>query len=190
MGADRDLIQIVDASLAEAALKAGSWLACRPGCTPCCMGPFPITGEDAARLRKGLAGLDAERAARVRQRALMSVARLEHDYPGNTIARVLEEDDAAADEPCPALDPATGLCDLYEARPITCRTFGPPLHFTGESLAVCELCFEGATDDEIAACAVEIDCAPSPPHPDTDTIVAYALSRGGPATENPHGALD
>jgi len=139
------------------------------------MGPFPITALDAGRLRKGLAELDAERAARVRQRAGASVARLERDYPGDTLARVLEEDDDAADEPCPALDLETGLCDLYEARPITCRTFGPPLHFRGESLAVCELCFDGATDDEIAACAVEIDYSEIRQDADTDTIVAYAL---------------
>ena len=70
---------------------------------------------------------------------------------------MLAEDDAGEDEPCPALDPAAGTCDLYAARPITCRTFGPPVRFDGESLAVCELCFDGASDDEIAACEVEID---------------------------------
>ena len=29
----------------------------------------------------------------------------------------------ANDEPCPVLDPATGACDLYAARPMTCRIF-------------------------------------------------------------------
>lgn len=169
----RDLVQIVNASLAEAVLKAGSWLACRPGCTACCMGPFPVTGADADRLRDGMSRLDRHRAARVRERARVSVARLERDYPGNTVARVLEEEGAAVDEPCPALDPETGLCELYEWRPITCRTFGPPLHFTGEELAICELCFEGASDEKIAACEVEMDC--SDMRQGNDTIVSYAL---------------
>ncbi len=160
MPSDHVLIQIVDAALAEAARLAGSRLACRPGCAQCCMGPFPITPLDARRLRDGLAELgvrDPARAARVRERACQSAARLRRDYPGDTLARVLAEDEAGENEPCPALDPAAGTCDLYAARPITCRTFGPPLHFKGESPAVCELCFEGASDDEIAACEVEID---------------------------------
>jgi Fe-S-cluster containining protein len=49
------------------------------------------------------------------------------------------------------LDPATGLCDLYEVRPITCRTFGPPVR-SEDGLGVCELCYHGATDEQIAAC--------------------------------------
>ena len=59
--------------------------------------------------------------------------------------------------PCPALDPETGLCDLYEARPVTCRTFGPATRFDEQSLAACELCYVGATAEEIARCAVAVD---------------------------------
>ncbi len=137
---DAALIHIVDAALAEAARLSGPWLVCRPGCTQCCLGPFPINQLDARRLRQGLAALDAsdrDRAARVRERA-----------------RAYTETD---DAPCPALDPATGHCDLYAARPLTCRTFGPPVRCGSDEVGVCELCFSGATDDEIAACEVEID---------------------------------
>ena len=150
------LIQIVDAALAEAARKAGPWLVCRPGCFECCLGPFAITPEDADRLREGLASIDPERAKRVRQRA--------REYP-----------ESAGDEPCPALDPETGTCDLYEWRPITCRTFGPPLHFRDESLAVCELCFEGATVEEVAACEVEIDAERPGEDEASETTVAQAI---------------
>ena len=69
MPGDDILIRIVDAAFAEAARRSGSWLLCRPGCTQCCLGEFPITQLDAARLRRGLAELetrDPERAARVR----------------------------------------------------------------------------------------------------------------------------
>ena len=55
---DQALLQIVDAALAEAARKSGAWLVCRPGCTECCLGPFPITQLDARRLREGLAELE------------------------------------------------------------------------------------------------------------------------------------
>jgi Fe-S-cluster containining protein len=157
------LVQIVDQAMAEAVRKSGSWLACRIGCHECCIGPFPITQLDALRLRAGLAELetdDPERAARVLQRARASVE------------RALDETDE--DEPCPALDPETGACDLYAARPITCRMFGPAVREPGgQSLAVCELCFRGATDEEIAACAVEID-----PNLETDLLQELEKTTG------------
>jgi hypothetical protein len=49
------------------------------------------------------------------------------------------------------------MCDLYAARPITCRVFGPPVRCDEEAVGVCELCYEGATDEQIASCEVEID---------------------------------
>ena len=159
---DQKLIQIVDAALAETTRKSGSWLACRPGCTQCCIGAFAINQLDAARLRRGLAKLestDHNRAAAIRWRARDSVARLSQDFPGDLRTGILFEDDDATqrfedfanDEPCPVLDPKTGLCELYESRPMTCRVFGPPVR-SEDGLGVCELCFQGATDEEIAAC--------------------------------------
>ena len=167
--ADRQLVQIVDAALAEAERKSGAWLVCRPGCTQCCHGPFPISQLDVARLREGMRELEAGdpvRAARVRDRARDSVARLASKFPGNPETGILAEDEEAEawfaefadDEPCPALDPATGMCDLYSARPMTCRTFGPPVRSGEEgALGVCELCYGGASDEEIAACEMKPD---------------------------------
>lgn len=164
---DRKLIQIVDAALADASRRAGEWLACRPGCTQCCVGVFAIHQLDALRLRQGLTDLesaDPQRARRIRERARASVERLSADFPGNVKTGVLDEgreaeqrfEEFANDEPCPVLDPETGLCDLYEARPMTCRTFGPPVQSDG-GLGVCELCFQGATDEQIAACEMVAD---------------------------------
>lgn len=166
---DRQLVQIVDAALAEAARKSGPWLVCRPGCTQCCIGPFPISQLDAERLRAGLRDLetsDPARAARVHQRARTSVSRLKADFPGDPGTGILAEDEAALDrfttfadeEPCPALDPKTGRCDLYSSRPMTCRTFGPPVRSGPEGgLGVCELCYHGATNKQIAACEMVPD---------------------------------
>jgi Fe-S-cluster containining protein len=134
------VIQIVDAALAEAVRKGGAWIACRPGCCECCMGPFAISEDDATRLRRGLADLEAldrERATRVRSRA--------RGWSGGD------------DEPCPVLDPDTGTCELYAARPLTCRTFGPPVRCASGVLAICELCFDGATEEEIESCVVDLD---------------------------------
>lgn len=166
---DTKLVQIVDTALAEATRKSGKWLVCRPGCTQCCVGAFSISQLDAQRLRRGLAELetsDPARVARIRERARESVARLSAEFPGNPKTGILDEgEDAeerfysfADEEPCPVLDPETGLCDLYAHRPITCRAFGPPVRSGPEgALGVCELCFHGATDEEIADCEMEVD---------------------------------
>jgi Fe-S-cluster containining protein len=164
---DRELIQIADSAFADAARRSGKWLVCHPGCTQCCIGVFRINALDAVRLREGLKNLERlapERAARVQERALDTVSRLSRDFPGDPVTGLLHEDDEsvrrfadfANDEPCPALDPDTGLCDLYESRPMTCRVFGPPLR-SEDGLGVCELCFHGATDEEIAACEINPD---------------------------------
>jgi Fe-S-cluster containining protein len=164
---DNKLIQIVDAALADVTRRSGDWLVCRPGCTQCCIGAFPINQLDAVRLQHGLAELAAsapERAARVGERARYSVARLSPDFPGDPISGLLDEGDEAEelfadfanDEPCPALDPETGNCELYESRPMTCRVFGPPVR-SEDGLGVCELCFQGASDAEIAACEMKPD---------------------------------
>jgi Fe-S-cluster containining protein len=159
---DQKLIQIVDAALADVTRRGGAWLACRLGCTQCCIGVFTINQLDALRLRRGLADLEQlapERAARVRQRSRESVARLSPEFPGDPVSGILHEGQAAEDqfanfandEPCPALDPLTGACELYESRPMTCRVFGPPVR-SEDGLGVCELCFQGASEEEIAAC--------------------------------------
>ena len=167
--ADQKLIQIVDIALAETARKSGEWLACRKGCTQCCYGAFAISQLDAVRLQKGLNDLkssDPKRARRVRQRAQQAVKRLSATFPGDPTTGILGEDGAAEaafaefanDEPCPVLDPATGACDLYNSRPMTCRTFGPPVRSGEEGgLAVCELCYHGATDEQIAECEMVPD---------------------------------
>lgn len=191
---DSALIQIVDAAVADAARRSGAHLKCAPGCTQCCIGLFPISQLDAARLRTGLTALgstDPQRAAAVRERARQSIARLTPAFPGDPQTGILDPDrvdafeDFANEEPCPALDPATGLCDLYAARPLTCRTFGPPLP-TPEGLGVCELCFREAGEETIAACAVHLETdalessliaeAEKNSGLSGETIIAFALS--------------
>ena len=165
MARDSELIQIIDGAMAEAARLSGAWLVCRPGCAECCLGAFPITALDAARLRSGLAELhavDPERAKRVVERA-----------------RVFREGD---DEPCPALDPETKMCDVYAARPVTCRVFGPAIRAGGDIVGICELNYAGATDEEIAACQVELDTEALEEEllagDTSETTVAEALLRG------------
>ncbi|HEY3929063.1 MAG TPA: YkgJ family cysteine cluster protein [Candidatus Koribacter sp.] len=195
---DGQFVQIVDAAFADAARRSGPLLVCRPGCTQCCHGVFEITLLDAARLQAGLTALrehDPLRADRVLHRAKQSVERHAAEFPGDLDTGILDEDEDseqrfeqyANDEPCPALDPETGTCDLYNARPITCRVFGPPIRDDRGGLGVCELCYHGATDEQIASC----EMVPDPDDLESQlvvdvedraalegyTIVAYALTR-------------
>ena len=128
---------------------------------------FEISALDAARLLEGLALADAAVAARVRERVAAAQAKLGPFYPGDVSTGVLtgtEEEvelfeEWAHAEPCPALDPEMQTCDLYEYRPILCRTFGPPILNDPEDrdagLAICELCFTDATDEDIAAAEMD-----------------------------------
>jgi Fe-S-cluster containining protein len=164
---DHQLVQIIDAALADTARRSGEWLVCKPGCTQCCVGVFAIHQLDAARLQQGLQELsarDPERARDVRARARKSVERLAEDFPGDPVTGLLDPseeaearfEDFANDEPCAALDPGTGLCDLYLSRPMTCRVFGPPVR-SEQGLGVCELCYHGATEEQIEACEMSVD---------------------------------
>lgn len=163
---DKKLVQIVDSALLDAERRSGDWLICKPGCTPCCIGVFAIDQLDVLRLQEGLAKLDAndpERAARVRQRAQESLVRIAPEFPGDQKTGVLGDDDEAAEafeefadrEPCPALDPERGTCDVYAWRPVTCRVFGPPVRSEG-GLGVCELCYHGAAADQITGCEMDL----------------------------------
>jgi len=168
--ADQRLLAVISEAMDEAAARAGDRLACRPGCTECCHGPFPINGLDAARLRRGLdelAARDPDRAAAVVTRARRQLPILAPDFPDN------DEDDEAdayfarhAGLPCPVLDPETGCCDLYAHRPLSCRTFGPPVQIGDSALPPCRLCFQGSSPEEIEACRVEPD-----PHGVEDRMV-------------------
>jgi Fe-S-cluster containining protein len=140
--ADRRLLEDIASAAAEAVRKGG--VACRRGCTECCRGPFEITMLDALRLETGLRELshsDAARAQRVKARAEEAAA----CHAG------------MEDRMCPALDPQTGECDLYEARPVTCRLFGPATRTVEDGVAACELCYQGRDDGEVADRAVEVD---------------------------------
>lgn len=194
---DQRLVQILDAALADTARRSGEWLVCRPGCTQCCIGAFAISQLDAERLRTGFEQLekdDPERAARVAERVRLSISQIAADFPGNARTGILDDSleaqerfaEFANDEPCPVLDPVSGMCDLYAARPMTCRVFGPPVQ-SEDGLGVCELCYHGASEAEIAACEMHLETAAleteltaqveATTRQHGNTIVAFALLR-------------
>jgi Fe-S-cluster containining protein len=191
---DSELVLIVDAALANAARRAGPWLVCRLGCTQCCFGAFRINQLDALRLRAGmeeLRGSDPRLASEIEGRARAWIAEHGGAFPGDAETGLLGESDEdierfeefANDAACPALDPKTGRCDVYAWRPMTCRVFGPPVRMgEGGELGHCELCFDGANQDDVQACEMEV------PHSlearlnaelgaSGETVVAFALLR-------------
>jgi Fe-S-cluster containining protein len=155
--------------MAEAVRRGGAWIACRAGCCECCIGPFSISPSDAARLREAMSRVNPEIARRLRGRAVEYLAAIA-SYDADGLPEGVDE------APCPALDPATGLCELYDARPITCRTFGPAVKTPDGAVGTCELCFQGASEAEIAACAVEIDREILELDAAASTLVAFALA--------------
>jgi len=151
-----------------------------------------------------------EQAASIAERANRYLAEFSPSFPGNQQTGILgtsDEDQEAFEDfanqaPCPALNPESGLCEMYDARPMTCRVFGPPVRMNStpeaeassepaedEGLAVCELCFTEASPEEIADAEMTVPYAEEqrlldqlqqiqPVERDTigDTIIAYCLT--------------
>jgi Fe-S-cluster containining protein len=197
---DAELVQIMDAAFSDAAQRAGEWLVCRAGCTQCCYGAFAINALDVERLRVGMETLrdaEPELAATIEGRAQAWIEAHGAEFPGDPATGRLGETDAererfeafANEAPCPALDEATGRCDVYAWRPMTCRVFGPPVRMdagTGDAnanaLGHCELCFHGAGEAEVAACELavphELEAELLSEMKETaETVVAFALVR-------------
>lgn len=166
--ADRRFLSRLEDTLAAAVRRAGRHVTCRLGCTECCSGPFDITLLDAFRLRRGLARLakrQPEVAAAVAARARAQWAEMAAAFPGNSASGRLSVDEAARrrffaafeEMPCPALAPARGACELYDSRPVSCRTFGLPMRCGDQLLPPCRLNFTAATGEEVASAAVDPD---------------------------------
>lgn len=130
---------------AEAALLGQ--IPCRPGCSHCCIGPFPITLLDVELLQEGLAQLPPNERERIERLAQEQVAAMEAAYPRLATSRFLDHwPDPDIDQlvsqfhqaPCPALG-EDGLCGLYQFRPLTCRSMGIPNEQAGITSGACEV---------------------------------------------------
>lgn len=190
---DRKLLESYRQTWETGAAKAGPYLSCGLGCTQCCVGVFEITALDAWRLRRGfavLAARDPQLAAGVRERAQEQWRVLREHFPGDKTTGAFAASDHAreafcqafAHVPCPLLEPSTGRCLLYEARPLSCRSFGLPCRWGKELSPPCQLNFRGASPEAVAAATVTWDpqdlegaILAHLGHP-PDTVVAAALS--------------
>lgn len=120
---------------------------CGPGCSRCCIGPFPITLLDVQLLQEGLRHLPSNLRERMAGRARSQAEAMEAAYPQLLKSRFLDHwPDTDIDRlvsqfhqaPCPALG-EDGLCGLYEYRPLTCRSMGIPSEQAGITSGACEV---------------------------------------------------
>jgi uncharacterized protein len=86
---------------------------CSAGCAGCCHTWLGVSAVEAAEVRAALAALPAERRDHVRQRGLRELQR-ERDAQGEPRCALLGEDDR---------------CDVYQSRPLVCRTQGHALRY-------------------------------------------------------------
>lgn len=182
---DTHRLHVLDDGLSEARRRAGDAAACRAGCFGCCLGPFPITLLDADRLCRGLAQIRAtapHQAERIERRAVEAMTALREGFPGGWDTGLL---DGSRDGelfsrrfemvPCPALDLEQGICELYEHRPVACRTYGFAVTLDDEPLTPCPLNYAGWPPERIESVRTAIATPSGVSLPPGQTVVAAAL---------------
>jgi uncharacterized protein len=146
----RQLLTDLDRFGETLAMRFPVEITCHLGCTGCCQQHLSIFEVEAANLRAFIATLPEKRKAELRARAEATLAR-EADFEARDVPPPDEfppEPDRAV--PCPAL--IDGVCAVYDARPVICRTHGFPLLYIDEEaeealLDVCPLNFAESGDD-------------------------------------------
>ncbi|HJV66063.1 MAG TPA: YkgJ family cysteine cluster protein [Geomonas sp.] len=108
------LVSRVDELCSRTQTSFADQIACHPGCDACCR-HLSIFAVEAAALREALCALPETEAQSIRRKAA-----------------------AAPQGRCPLLH--DGLCLLYQARPIICRTHGLPLLISREGAKSVDFC--------------------------------------------------
>jgi Fe-S-cluster containining protein len=142
----RDILDRADAHFASVLEAQPQNLQCGAGCSLCCYGLFEIGSGDVPVIAEGLQALHPARRKKIIRRA---VAIMEASQHPNLRECAPEEKEAFFERTestaCPNLG-ENGLCEMYEHRPLVCRTFGLPLRegrkYVGD---ICELNFTEAT---------------------------------------------
>jgi Fe-S-cluster containining protein len=110
-----NLLGRVDELCGLTAARFGSQISCGPGCDSCCR-HLSIFAVEAQALREALLAVSRQEASLIKQKAEL----------------------AGPDGPCPLLH--DGLCLLYQARPIICRTHGLPLLISRDGESSVDFC--------------------------------------------------
>ena len=106
----------------------GQWLSCHRGCTECCRTQRTAWPVELDYIRKYLAQVPPELLKRLRAR------RQTPEIRDGAQCIFLAED---------------GACDVYEVRPVICRTHGPVVRVDEGDLAWCDLNFDTPQAHEV-----------------------------------------
>jgi len=117
----RALLLRVDEMCSQTATRFASQISCRPGCDSCCR-HLSIFAVEADALLRALRELPEAQAEVILRAAAASTP----------------------DAPCPLLQ--DGLCLMYLARPIICRTHGLPLLINRDGTSGIDFCPENFRD--------------------------------------------
>jgi uncharacterized protein len=141
-----ELASKVDAFFARARARHAGDMRCGSGCSHCCHVRLSITGVEADAIRAELA-----------------------TWPDDRRAELAAHARAAAADRCAALD-GDGLCLIYAARPIVCRSHGAPIRLRdARSLPVVQACPDNFSRQGPAA--ADADCII-----DQETLSALVLA--------------
>jgi Fe-S-cluster containining protein len=156
-----DITNLIQQEFDRNSEKYGSKLQCRKGCSQCCSQIFRITLLDEYIIQEHIKSLPEERQIELKSKAEEYIKNLpltKGEYPqGEGVETETGEDTERVNKgmrlPCPALGPE-GECTIYEARPVICRRFGPPIYDYKNpgNVYACELNFspgEEIIDDEL-----------------------------------------
>lgn len=141
-----DITYLIQNEFERNIAKYGDKIKCRKGCSQCCHQIFRITLLDSFVIRNYLQSLPPDRHNNLKRKA----ENYQKHFEGS---KNFDEEFYLNRIPCPALGDE-GECTIYEARPVICRRFGPPVYDykNPQKLFSCELNFnegEEIIDDEL-----------------------------------------
>lgn len=130
----------------------GSKIRCSRGCSKCCHQIFKITAFDAFIIRSYMHSIPDRMKNNLRSKAA--------EFISNRSSQIDFSVEAADLLPCPALG-KEGECSIYEARPVICRRFGPPMYDykKPDTIHSCDLNFSDGDeiqDSELIPCQTTI----------------------------------
>lgn len=143
-----DIFAKVDTAFAAVKNQCPDEVTCHKGCTSCCHALFDVSLVEAMYLKEAFDRLPVEERETIKERA-DEAERTQHKImrkamkarEKGTETNELLEDLSRVRIRCPLLDDE-GACTLYEARPVTCRLYGAPMAFDGQTRTCGDTGFE------------------------------------------------
>jgi len=142
-----ELAAKVDAFFDRVMKRHSGEMACGRGCSHCCHVRLTVTSVEANAIRT-----------------------LVSQMPEVNYSRLVDNVALAAPDRCAALTPG-GLCLIYAARPIVCRSHGAPIRYKENSLPVIAACDENFMGIDDGPAGADPDCVI-----DQETLSAMLLA--------------